>query len=203
MTWCAFHVSGTSELHVVNGTVNQKSYINILHHNQYSGREIKVMDLPARSPELNPIKQYETRCGCPSETWITFLPKLPNYERPYTWKMEVFVQSIARRMRAVVAARGVHTRYQLENRNRIFTIIVPEIISSLLTIACEISFDYLWKVSIKHFIKTTSFLFAHVWYNINTKRTERIMLTNLHCSPSNASQENKTVIGSNYDKFVS
>ena len=93
MVWGAFHASGASEPVVLDGTVNQQRYIGILRQNLLpwaratfqrnfvlvqgnatrhtarntrnflAGEEVKVMQWPARNPDLNPIGHIWDQMG--------------------------------------------------------------------------------------------------------------------------------------------
>ena len=187
MVWGEIQNRGRSELVVVDGAINRHWYIQILRNQMLPwatgvfGRnfvyvqddapphtardtasfldqqDVKVMDWPARSPDMNPIEQlsmFGIKCQSRSETWMTppththlYTPSLhPPYTTPPThhpptplhppppptpppelaelnnavrqaWaavrpgRVRTLVERMPRRVRALLAARGGHTRY--------------------------------------------------------------------------------------------
>ena len=147
------------------------------------GEEAEVMQWPTRNPDLNPIKHIWDQMGLfirdidnPTTTvvrlqevllqaWGTVNPE---------W-MEVLVQSMPRRLKAVMAARGGHTRYQLEIKTQ-STTMFSENFNSILTTVREIWLDYFRNVPIWYHIKINTFPLAQVSYSFNISETSTYVI---------------------------
>ena len=149
MVWGAIHYGGRSELVVVDGTLNQHRYIQVLRNQilpwatgvfgrnfvyvqdnapPHTERDmaafldqqnVEVMDWPAQSPDMNPIEHV----GDQMSVWIrdmddptSTVAELNNtvcqaWAAVRPGRVRTLVESMPRRVSALLAARGGRTRY--------------------------------------------------------------------------------------------
>ena len=118
------------------------------------GEEVEVKQWSARSPDLNPKGHIWDQMGLLIRV-IDYPPTtgprlrealLQAWGEVIPERMEVLVQSMPLWLRAVMAARGGYTRYQLENRKTLSTAMFHENFNSVLTEVHEIWLDFLRNV---------------------------------------------------------
>ncbi len=134
MVWGCMSAAGTGELQFIEGTMNANMYCDILkqsmipslrrlgrravfqHDNDHcllKKLRVKVMDWPSMSPDLNPIEHLWGILKRKEECKVSTIHQL----RDVVWKRtpvatcEALVNSMPKRVKAVLENNGGHTKY--------------------------------------------------------------------------------------------
>ncbi len=139
MVWGCMSAAGTGELQFIEGTMNANMYCDILKQNmipslQRLGRRavfqhhndpkhtsktlrVKVMDRPSMSPDLNPIEHlWGILKWKVEERKVSTIHQLRDvimeeWKRTPVATCEALVNSITKRLKAVLENNGGHTKY--------------------------------------------------------------------------------------------